>query len=104
MVSDLLRKQFRFSQMVAKLIQYAHSIGYEVTCGDFYRDPRVKYGHKRSCHRSRLAADLNVFLDGEWQTGWVGHDQLHNRWDALGGAERIENDPNHYSIEYGGMR
>lgn len=37
MASELLLKQFRFSRAVVRLIDYAHSLGYEVTIGEVYR-------------------------------------------------------------------
>ena len=53
--------------MIALLILHAEMLGYKLTFGDAYRDPRVTYGHKDSLHRKRLAVDLNLFLDGG---GW----------------------------------
>ena len=97
-------KQRKFTRMVAHLIQYAYSIGFEMTFGDAYRDERVTYGHRKSLHRSRLAVDLNLFIDGEYITDGRGHDKLHDYWDMIGGAERIADDMNHYSVEHGGMR
>ena len=58
--------------MVAQLIDKAHELGYELTFGDAYRDPRVhgeqgvkkSYSEGRSAHKHRLAVDLNLFKDG----------------------------------------
>lgn len=42
MITETLgQKQRRFALMVAKLINKACEMGYEVTLGDAYRDPRV---------------------------------------------------------------
>jgi len=97
-------KQRKFTLMVSKLIAEAYELGYELTFGDAYRDSRVPYGHPKSLHRSRLAVDLNLFLNGEYKTDGTGHDELHNYWDELGGAARIDKDLNHYSLADGGMR
>jgi hypothetical protein len=94
-------KQRKFSLMLAKLIIYAYEQGYEITFGDVW----AKIGHKiNSNHYIRLAADLNLFKDGVFIVSGAGHDLLHDYWDTLGGAERIENDMNHYSVEYKGSR
>ena len=99
------QKQRKFTLMVANLIEYAYEQGYELTFGDAYRDPRVTYGHANSLHRSRLACDFNLFIDGEYITDGAGHDILHDFWDGTGGSKRIDNDMNHYSLSDGsGMR
>lgn len=100
----LSEKQRLFSVAIAKLIIYADSLGYGLTFGDAYRDPRVSYGHKNSCHRSRLAVDFNLFINGTYSPHNKEHDKLHDYWDELGGAERIEKDLNHYSFEHNGVR
>jgi hypothetical protein len=100
----LRKKQSRFVVMVALLLQYAHSLGYELTFGDAFRDPRCPYGSDLSLHHQRLAVDLNLFINGKFITDGTGHDKLHDFWDLLGGAERIEHDLNHYSLAHGGRR
>ena len=97
-------KQRRVTYMVAQLILTAYDMGYELTFGDAYRDPRTTYGHKDSLHRKRLAIDLNIFKDGKYLTDGTGHKELHDYWDTVGGAKRIDGDLNHYSLEYGDMR
>jgi hypothetical protein len=105
-------KQRAFLPKLAQLIQYAYENGYELTLGDAYRDPRLHgaigeklgYGHAKSCHKLRLAIDLNIFKGGNYLTDGSGHDELHTFWDSLGGAPRLEADMNHYSIGHEGMR
>lgn len=100
----LRQKQSKFVKMVVLLITYAHSLGYEITFGDAYRDPRVKYGHPQSTHRSRLAIDLNLFIDGKYQQGKTGHDKLGEFWKVLGGSWGGDfGDYNHYSLKHGGI-
>jgi len=103
----LSQKQQRFTRAINLLVCYANYAGYELTYGDAYRSPEVKYGHPESCHRNRLAVDFNVFKDGEFLTSKQAkeaHNNLHNAWDFLGGAKRIKKDLNHYSFEHNGIR
>jgi hypothetical protein len=97
-------KQELFMRMIPLLIQYAHFLGYEVRGGDLYRHITCSHGHPESAHRSKLAIDLNLFKDGEYIVDGTGHRELHDLWDLLGGAERIREDLNHYSLEHEGVR
>lgn len=104
-MSELLDKQMSFPPMVAQLILYAYELGYKLTFGDAY----ATTGHrKNSTHGQRLAIDLNLFLDGVWldkgPEAEKGHGLLHDKWDTIGGAKRIANDLNHYSVEFQGRR
>lgn len=100
----LRQLQSAFARKIAVLKLVAYEMGYEITEGEYYRDPRVPYGHEMSLHKKRLAADLNLFKDGVWLTDGSGHHELHDIWDHMGGAKRIDDDLNHYSIEFHGMR
>jgi len=107
-------KQRKFTLMIAKLIIYAYEQGYELTVGDFYRDPRLHgehgtkkgYGAAKSVHKLRLAGDLNLFANGEYiassdHPAWY---VLHEYWELLGGAKAVPNDANHFSVEMWGCR
>ena len=97
----LRQKQSNFVSMVSDLIRYAYANGYEMTFGDAY----ATSGHMdNSNHYLRLAIDLNLFKDGKWLSDGTGHDFLHDYWDSIGGAKRIPNDLNHYSLEHNGRR
>ena len=101
------QKQRTFTKNIAILILEAYELGYELTFGDCYRDARCDYGHKQSLHRSRLAVDLNLFKDGMYlqdNEANEAHSELHTIWDSFGGAERIDNDLNHYSFSHNGIR
>lgn len=102
---SLGNEQRRFTRMVADLIIYAYDQGYGLTFGDAYRAPRVKYGHKKSLHRKRLAIDLNLFKDGDYLRTTTDHEPLGLYWESIGGTwgGRFD-DGNHYSLEYGGMK
>lgn len=118
MAETLGQKQRRFSLMVSKLIAKAYAMGYEVTLGDAYRDPRVfgeigkrkGYGRASSLHKQRLAIDLNLFQKGangrmRYLTSTEAHRPLGEWWEAQGGSWGGRfNDGNHYSIEHGGRR
>jgi len=98
---SLGEKQRAFSKALAQLILYAYKEGYEISMGDVW----AKTGHKNnSNHYIRLAADLNLFKNGVYLTDGTGHDILHDYWDTLGGAKRIDKDLNHYSFEHEGRR
>jgi D-alanyl-D-alanine carboxypeptidase len=105
--------QRRFSRLVPRLIDKAHELGFEVTIGDAYRDPRVfgkmgerlGYGESNSCHKLRLAIDLNLFKNGEFCTKTEDHRPLGEWWESQGGAwgGRFA-DGNHYSLQYGSWK
>jgi len=91
--------------MVALLILHAEQLGYEVTFGDAYRDPRVTYGHKNSLHRKRLAVDLNLFINGRYQRTTKAHEPLGLYWESIGGTWGGRfNDGNHYSLAHGNVK
>jgi hypothetical protein len=94
---SLRRTQSHFAVMAARLILKATELGYEVTLGDCYRDPRCPYGSRVSKHRERLAIDLNLFRDGVYLTKTEDHAPLGAWWESQGGVwgGRFE-DGNHY--------
>lgn len=112
-MSNIGPLQRKLPPMIAKLIQWAYSNGYELTFGDAYRDPRLfgevgksmGYGAASSCHKLRLAVDLNLFKDGVFQTTTDAHRPLGEYWESLGGTWGGRfNDGNHYSLEYEGKK
>lgn len=103
----LREKQSLFVILVADLINYAYTQGYELTFGDAYRYPDCPYGRKTSLHKSRLAIDLNLFKGGKYLTTTEDHRPLGEYWESLhplcswGGRF---NDGNHYSLRHGNRR
>jgi hypothetical protein len=107
--------QKQFAKDVPRLIDKAHELGFEVTLGDAYRDPRshgklgerIAYGNKFSCHKVRCAIDLNLFKNGVYLTSTEDHRPLGEWWEAQdplncwGGRF---NDGNHYSKTVEGMK
>jgi len=99
--------------MVSLLIQRAYELGYEMTFGDAYRDPRLfgwsgekkGYGRSRSNHKKRLAIDLNLYKNGVYLRKTEDHRELGEFWENIGGSWGGRfNDGNHYSLEHNGMR
>jgi hypothetical protein len=98
----LREKQSKFVRMVAMLILFATSRGYELTFGDAW----AREGHRPgSLHYDRLALDLNLFRDGRYLKTTEDHRELGEYWESLGGAwgGRFD-DGNHYSLEHEGRR
>jgi len=106
-------KQKLFAKILPALLNKAHELGYEVTLGDAYRDPRIHgtvgeklgYGHRNSCHKVRLAIDLNLFRDGKFLTETADHKILGEWWETLHPLCRWGGrfaDGNHYSFEHNG--
>lgn len=108
-METLFQKQTKFSKLVVQLMQKAFELGYEITFGDAYRDPRVhgaqgvkkSYSGGSSAHKWRLAIDLNLFKDGVYLQKTEDHQKLGEFWETLGGTWGGRwNDGNHYSLEH----
>lgn len=112
---SLRELQSTFAALVPRLIDKARELGYEVTLGDAYRDPRVhgKFGVKvgysaaSSVHKLRLAIDLNLFKDGVFMQDTAAHQELGEWWEQQHWLARWGGrfkDGNHYSFEYQGAK
>ena len=84
-------KQELFMRLLPRLIDKAHELGFEIRGGDLFRDPRVHgqmnvkqgYGAPNSCHKLKLAIDLNLFKDGAFiQDGDILVRTYQNGWQA----------------------
>lgn len=78
-------------RLLPRLIDKAHELGFEIRGGDLFRDLRVHgqmnvkqgYGAKNSCHKLKLAIDLNLFKDGAFiQDGDVLVRTYQNGWQV----------------------
>ncbi len=91
------QKQRKFTLMVAELIMWAYNNDYEITFGD----AMATSGHsENSFHYKRLAIDLNLFIDQEYQTSTESHRPLGEYWKSIGGTwggDFRRKDGNHYS-------
>jgi hypothetical protein len=115
-MSDLLAKQQRFAAMVGSLIAWAYrQPGYGLTFGEAYRDPKEAQhnaetgaGIANSLHSLKLAVDLELFINGVWQTATPAYEPLGVYWESIGGSwgGRFHDRPdgNHFSLEYNGVR
>lgn len=100
----LLDAQQAFAAAVPRLIQQAILLGFKVTLGDAYRDPRVHgplgrkigYSASNSKHKQRLAIDLNLYRDGQYITSSADHAPLGDFWESIGGIWGGYHDGNHY--------
>jgi hypothetical protein len=102
-------QQSKFAHMAALLILHAIELGYEVTLGDAYRDPRLHgefgvkkgYGEAKSYHKQRLAIDINLYRNGVYLDKTTDHAQLGAWWKDQGGTwggDFKTPDGNHYSL------
>jgi len=68
---------------------------------------RIAYGAAFSCHKLRLAIDLNLYRDGKYCRETEDHRELGEWWEnehplnVWGGRF---NDGNHYSMTHEGMK
>lgn len=112
-------KQQIFSVMVAKLILYATSIGYEVTLGEAYRPPETAKlyaeegkGISNSLHTQKLAIDLNLFKDGYFLSAMEDYLPLGEWWEAQAtqsivtcwGGRFLRVDADHFSFAHNGAK
>lgn len=105
MPETLRQKQSRFAFLIAQFIERVNEMGYEVTLGDAYRDPRVPYGMANSLHKQRLAIDLNLFKDGKFLSSTKSHQPIGEVWESMGGTWGGRfNDGNHYSLAHDGRK
>jgi len=116
---DLIEHQIRFCRMLARLIDYAESLGYGLApaCAKCFKE-----GHHRpgSLHYIGLAQDYNLFIkdaDGEleWRKDPESHRPLGEFWESIGGTwggRFSESSPgagdgvdsNHYSLTFRGIK
>ena len=91
------QKRVRFTQLLAKLIEYAGLLGYEVAIKFVYRCPDCSVGKKNSLHKRSLAADIDLYINGKYRREGKAHIPLQDFWEANGGNKRLEWDMNHYA-------
>ena len=115
MNETLLQKQQRFAMAVPGLLKKAEALGYQVTLGDGFRDERVfgklgekkGYGNAYSCHKLRLAIDLNLYKNGKYLKNTEDHRPLGEWWESQGPdycwGGRFD-DGNHYSFTHEGVK
>lgn len=110
----LREKQSLFAVLVARLIQFATALGFELTFGEALRSPeealrlaKLGKGITNSLHILKLAIDLNLFKDGVYLSSTEAHRPLGEWWERQHPLCRWGGrfgDGNHYSLEHGGRR
>lgn len=112
----LSEKQQYFCSLVAKLIVWANAHGYGLTFGEAWRtleqaelNAKSGIGISNSLHRIRLAVDLNLFINGVYQTNSEAYRPLGEFWKTLDplccfGGDFKSKDANHFSLEHEGIR
>ncbi|AVD63728.1 MULTISPECIES: M15 family metallopeptidase [Serratia] len=111
----LSEKQQLFTKLIAQLILWADEKGYRLTFGEAYRTPeqaalnaKKGSGIRNSLHTKRLAVDLNLFINGQYQTNSAAYLPLGEYWESIGGSWggrfRDRPDGNHFSLEHEGVR
>ncbi len=111
----LREKQSLFVRLVAGLLDYASGYDrYALTFGETYRSPeeaarlaKAGKGIVASLHTSRLAIDLNLFIDGVYQPSTRAYLTLGEWWEAQHelcrwGGRFKRSDGNHFSLTHGG--
>ncbi len=96
----LVERQAKFTKMIALLIQYADLLGYSFTFGDAFSKVSFGVHSLKSFHYKRLAIDLNLFINGVYQTSTEAHKKLGEYWKLIGGTwggDFPNKDGNHYS-------
>ncbi len=115
-MSELSIKQRKLVRLVPRLIDKFYELGYELSFGDAYRDPRCDYGHQNSSHRRRIAIDFNIFKNGVYLEEGIHFKEVGEYWESLDldcrwGGRFSESelgagdgwDGGHFSIAYRGM-
>ena len=109
-------KQRRFTELVGRLIIWAYDEGYELTFSEAYRTPeqaalnaKTGSGIANSLHTSRLAIDLNLFVNGEYAQGSEAYKPLGEYWKSLDpsccwGGDFSRPDGNHFSFTHNGVK
>jgi hypothetical protein len=112
----LSEKQMVFSQLVGMLLDWIYEQGYGVTFGEAYRTPeqaafnaRAGSGIVNSQHTLRMAVDLNLYINGVYQTETAAYKPLGDYWKSLHpnaawGGDFSKPDGNHFSLAHNGVR
>jgi len=115
-MASLLELQDTFASLVARLIEVAHTMGYQITLGEAWRPPETAKlyaqqgkGIRDSLHISRLAIDVNLFKDGQYLTQSEDYAELGAFWKSLHplarwGGDFSRPDGNHFSMENEGIQ
>jgi len=103
-----MSKRTDFTAALAKLIILGNDHGYELVLDWALRDAETQRRMfdkglskcdgttKKSRHQFGTAVDLYVIADGKISEATEDYEWLHDRWEELGGGERISWDMGHF--------
>ena len=102
---SLSDEQWEFLQDFGKLIKWCADSGYKITAGELYRtlDQQQIYVDKGlswtldSYHMKRLAADVNLFVDGVY-VGDLSHQEQEVAYKPLGDYWEYLNPKNKWGV------
>ena len=107
----LSQEQRAFAKMLAEFIIWVYGKGYEVTIGEVLRtkeqqDIYIRQGKSKtsnSQHINKLAADLNLFVNGTYVSNSNAYRALGEEWEKRGGrwGGRFGVKPIDYSAKIG---
>jgi len=102
-------KQKLFAIHFWRLLRKMERDGYEYTINEIYRSPEeaARRGFTKTLHTKKLAADVNLFLDGRYLRATKHHKSFGEWWEKQHELARWGGrfgDGNHYSFTHGGIR
>lgn len=112
----LSEKRVLFTKLIAELILWASDMGYDLALDQVKRtEAEAKAnaakgsGISNSLHLIGLAADLNLYIDGVYQTTTEAHKTIGAKWKTMHplarwGGDFKKQDGNHYSFEHEGVK
>lgn len=100
-------KRRQFSKMLCLLLHYIEFLGLDYAVDYVKRCDSCPVGHPNSVHKAALAADVLIYAPGgvyPHPSAASIYSKLHDFWDHIGGAKRIDGDLNHFSLSHNGVR
>lgn len=105
-----------FTRLISDLVLWAFEQGYEVSFEEVKRSKAQAAanaasgaGISNSLHLDGLAADLNLYIGGDYQETSEAHAEIGAKWKTMHplcrwGGDFRKPDGNHYSIEWEGRK
>lgn len=110
----LSEKRILFTRLLAELILWAERSGYDLALDQVKRteaeaaaNAAKGSGIRNSLHLLGLAADMNLYINGVYQTTTEAHKAIGAKWKTMHPLCRWGGDwgdGNHYSLEHNGVK